>query len=196
MLNEKNAKVRFRPIAKYDLELLRKWRMHPEVTKYLYTDPILTKEDQEKWYANLQEINDIYWIISYDKIDIGYAALRDVVSNISADPGIFIADTRYRKKGIAKFVIGKIQEYAFEVMGLSKLYGPVLSENYGALMAYLKNGWIIEGCLKRHIYKNKKYYDVYMIALFREDWRLNRRTFSRLFPIICKGERQCQKKII
>lgn len=162
-------KLEFKLITKSDLELVREWRMKPEVTKYLYTDPIITSEDQEKWFANLQKTNDEYWILSHKGNAIGYAALRNV-SNISADPGVFIGETKYRGKGLGKLAIEKIQDYAFSVVGLEKLYGPVLSGNYSALMAYLRNGWRIEGVLRKHIHKNGKYYDVYMIALFVEDW--------------------------
>jgi len=169
MLNEMGSEIKFRLLCEADLEMLRKWRMKPEVTKYLYTNPILTSEDQMKWFLDLQKKDDIYWIINFRGIAIGYAALRNV-SNISADPGVFIAETEYRSKGIGKYVIGEVQEYAFTVLGLRKLYGPILSENLNALMTYLKNGWTVEGVLRDHIYKDKLY-DVYMIALFKKDWR-------------------------
>ena len=169
MLNREDTPLKFRVIEKSNLNILRKWRMLPEVTKYLYTDPILSTTDQEEWYNAIKKTNDIYWILSFSGEDIGYAALRNV-SNISADPGVFIAEKIHRGKGIAQYVIAKLQEYAFTVKGLKKLYGPILSENYGALMVYLKNGWKIEGVLRDHIYKDKLY-DVYMVALFAKDWR-------------------------
>ena len=82
---------------------------------------------------------------------------------------MFIAETEYRRKGIAKSALISIQEFAFGPLDLHKLYGPILSENYGALLFYLKNGWKIEGVLRDHIFKDR-FYDVYMVALLKEDW--------------------------
>jgi len=163
-----NKDLQFRVLMEEDLETLRKWRMKSEVTKYLYTDPILTIEDQKKWYEELQTKFDAYWILNFKGVDVGYATLRDI-KNKSADPGVFIAETEYRRKGIAKSALISIQEFAFGPLDLHKLYGPILSENYGALLFYLKNGWKIEGVLRDHIFKDR-FYDVYMVALLKEDW--------------------------
>ncbi len=36
-----------RKISENDLEMIMKWRMMPEVTKYMYTDPQLTIDGQK-----------------------------------------------------------------------------------------------------------------------------------------------------
>lgn len=39
-----------------DMEMVRQWRMMPEVTKYMYTDPIITLEQQIKWYDKVSKV--------------------------------------------------------------------------------------------------------------------------------------------
>jgi len=56
-------KLKFNKININNLEQIRFWRMLPEVTKYMYSDPVLSPEGQLKWY-NLKVLNnpnEKYW---------------------------------------------------------------------------------------------------------------------------------------
>ena len=37
------------PLIKEDIELVRSWRNLEEVSKFMYTDDYISKENQEKW---------------------------------------------------------------------------------------------------------------------------------------------------
>lgn len=159
-----------RDLKESDLEKLRLWRMSPEVTKYLFTDPVITKEAQEQWYKEMKERGeDIYWIINFNGVDIGYASLNKIdTQNLNADPGVYIGESEYRGIGLGGKILKKIEEYAFETLNLHKLYGYVLSENHPALKVYLGCGWETEGFLKDHILKHGKFYGVYILSLLRD----------------------------
>ena len=164
------SNLKFRKLEETDLETMRRWRMLPEVTKYLFTDPVLTVEDQKQWYEEMKEKGDsIYWIVNFENIDIGYATLFNINKRMG-ESGVYIGEIDYRRKGLSKIILRKIVEYAFETLNLHKLYGCVLSENYPALISYLKNGWKVEGVLRDHIFKHDRFYDVYMVTLFRAEW--------------------------
>lgn len=45
--------IEFRRIQECDLELLRQWRMQPDITKYMNTDPQITVEDQKTGITTL-----------------------------------------------------------------------------------------------------------------------------------------------
>ena len=47
--------ARCRKILEDDLEMLMHWRMRPDITYYMNSDPRLTMRDQEKWYGQIQE---------------------------------------------------------------------------------------------------------------------------------------------
>lgn len=164
--------IKLRKLKETDLENLRRWRMSPEITKHLFTDPVITVGDQEQWYREMEEGgNAVYWIISFDDTDIGYAALANIdMQNKRGEPGIYIGETEYRGQGLGRIIMRKITQYAFEYLQLNKLYGLILSENYSTLINYLKTGWKIEGVLKDHVFKHNRFYDVYMTALLKADW--------------------------
>jgi len=146
--------------------------MSPIVTKYLLNDPIITPEDQQKWYMRIKESTEsIYWMASVDGVDIGYASIDRINHvNMSADPGMYIAEQEYRGIGLGRSIILNIQKYAFEQLNLNKLYGPILSPNYPALISYLRSGWKIEGVLREHCLKYDQFHDVIMIAILKRDW--------------------------
>ena len=73
--------VTLRKITEEDLEQIMRWRMDPEITRYMNTDPKLTLEGQKKWFAKVQQDPDVsYWIIQIDGTPAGvinYTGLTD-----------------------------------------------------------------------------------------------------------------------
>ena len=64
--------VTLRDIREDDLENVMRWRMAPEITRYMNTDPVLTLEGQKKWLASIQANSDVkYWIIEIDGMPAG-----------------------------------------------------------------------------------------------------------------------------
>ena len=146
--------------------------MHPEVTRYLFTDPVITMDKQRQWYEEMKEKGDsFYWIVNFEDVDIGYASIVDIDrKNQRGDSRMYIGELEYRGRGLGKRIMKRLEKYAFDILYLHKLYCSVLSENYIALMTYLKNGWRIKGVLKDHIFKYDRFYDVYMIEILKKDW--------------------------
>lgn len=163
--------LKFRSLQESDLETLRRWRMLPHVTKYLFTDPVISPNDQKQWFKRLQhKRTSLYWILSFHDLDIGYTALTDIdLKNKTAHPRVYICEIGYRGRGYAKHTLARLQKLAFTNFPLRKLYAQILSENYPALFTYLKNGWRIEGVLRDHIFKHK-FHDLYQLALLKHDW--------------------------
>lgn len=166
------SELEFRELEKTDLELLRRWRMLPKITKYLFSDPVITAEGQRQWYKEMKERgSSLFWIFNFEDVDIGYAALSNIDEETRrGDLNIYIGEADYRGRGLSKKMLQKLEEHAFEILHFHKLCARVFSENYPALMAYLKNGWKIEGVLRDHVFKHDRFYDVYMVALLKEEW--------------------------
>ncbi len=161
--------LKFRILQEEDLETLRIWRMLPEVTKYLFTDPTITPEDQKEWFkAQEENYLSVYWMISSQDIDIGYASVFNIdLVNKHAEVGVCIADPKYRGKGLGKVVIRRFQELIFNFLDFHKLYALVLEDNTTALMSFLGCDWIQEGSLINHVLKDK-FHNVVILSLFRK----------------------------
>lgn len=155
-----------------DLDLIRKWRMQPEVTKYMYTDPIITPEQQVEWYERITNDSTVkYWIINVDKTNIGLLYITKIYSNAkSCECAYYIAEDKFRGIGIANYIEYNLYDYVFNILKLDKLWFEVLSFNIRAIRLHEKFGCIIEKNLEKHICKNNYYYDVFKMSITKSKW--------------------------
>lgn len=64
--------VTLREIREDDLENIMRWRMDPDITKFMNTNPKLTLEGQKKWLASIRENADVrYWLIEVEGTPAG-----------------------------------------------------------------------------------------------------------------------------
>lgn len=155
-----------------DLEQIMNWRMMPEVTKYMYTDPILTLEKQKEWFEFIQNDDSVkYWVIKIDGVKIGVINLRDIdYVNRRCTWGYYIGDNSFRGRGIATTLECNMYDYVFYVLGLNKFWCEVFTFNEKVISIHAKFGSVIEGTLKQHIYKNGEYYDIVSMAITKNEW--------------------------
>lgn len=123
--------IEFVDIKKADLEILRFWRMKENVTKYLLTDPIITREQQIEWFnkVSLDDTRKDY-IIVFDSVRIGYYGITNIdYDTKSCEIGFYIGDDNYRGKGYFKFIHSKAEEFIFRILGLNKVMIEVFEDN-------------------------------------------------------------------
>lgn len=164
--------LRLRKIQKIDLQKIMEWRMLPEVTRYMYTDPVLDLEKQKKWFDKIQtSLKDLYWIIEIDNIGIGLISINNIDrKNKRCSWGYYIADMSFRGRGIARELECNIYDYVFYTLKLNKLSSEVFEFNDKVIKIHEKFGSEIEGILKNHIYKNNKFYNVVFMGIMKNKW--------------------------
>lgn len=167
-------------IEEKDLELIMGWRMNPEITKYMYTDPVLTLEGQKKWLKLINEDNKSrHWLIQMDSIPIGILNITNIDHiNKRCLWGYYIGDSSFKGRGIASMLECNIYDYVFENLSLNKLSCEVFSFNEKVVAIHEKFGSKVEGKLKQHIYKNGSYFDVIVMGITRDDWLKIRGNYS------------------
>ncbi len=186
---------RLRLIRESDLDTVMRWRMLPEVTRYMYTDPQLTREGQRAWFDRIrQSERDRVWIIEAlpeHAADapapaaqaIGVLSLSDIDQvNQRCAWAYYLGETSARGMGLAKTLELNICTYVFEHLGLAKLWCEVLSFNDRVVALHEKFGSKVEGVLRQHICKNDEFHDVVRMGLLRSDWPAlrDRWTFTRI----------------
>ena len=82
---------------------------------------------------------------------------------------ISIADKNYRGKGYGTAALRKLLEFLFLEKNMRKVLLHVYSFNKRAIVCYEKLGFSQEGCLREHLYRDGKYHDVHIMALFCDD---------------------------
>lgn len=165
---------RLRNVREDDLEMVRKWRMLPEITRYMYTDPEITPDDQRRWFEHVSASpRDRVWIIELTEGDIpvGLMSLTDIDhTHRRACWAYYIADERARGKGLAKSLELNIYRYVFETLGFNRLWCEVLAFNDRVVSIHEKFGSAVEGVLRQHIRKGDEVHDVVRMAVLAENW--------------------------
>ena len=102
-----------------------------------------------------------------NSVPIGSVYLQNIdYENNNAEYGIFIGEDYARGKGYGTECAKLILTFAFEAMGLHKVYLRVLGDNIGAQKSYTKAGFTVEGYFKDHIKVENQYIDlIFMAAL-------------------------------
>lgn len=164
--------IKLRKILEEDLQLIANWRMSTEVTKYMHTDPIITKDSQFAWYKSIMNDETVrYWIIVFNKVKIGILCLNNIdIVNKRCYWGYYIGDTSFRGKGIARLLECNIYDYIFFELKLNKLCGEVLAFNEKVVKIHEKYGSKVEGILKQHVLKNGCFYDVVTMGITKDRW--------------------------
>lgn len=162
-----------RPIQENELEMIMNWRMMPEITKFMYTDPVLTLESQTKWFHSLNERNDVIpFMIEVDGIPCGILNITDIdYTNKRCSWGYYIAIKEKRSLPLAMALEWNLYDYVFDVLKLNKLEGEIFSFNKGVLRIHQMCGSEIEGVLKQHVCKNGVFYDVTVTGILKENWK-------------------------
>lgn len=155
-----------------DLNLIAQWRMKSEVTKYMYTDPVLDMNTQLKWFNNIKNDDKVrYWIIEFDGVKIGVISLTDIDNkNKRCSWAYYIGDTSFRGRGIATLLECNIYDYVFNLLKLNKLCCEVFTFNERVIEIHKKFGSEVEGILKEHICKDNNFYDIVTMAITKSKW--------------------------
>ena len=164
--------IELKKIENKDLETIRQWRINPDVSKYLYTDPQIIKEEQKQWWVNKKD--DEYfriWLITVDGIKVGIYQIEKVdYRNKNVFWGYYIADKNLRGKGVGRSVECSMYDYIFDVMGMHKACTEVFSWNRDVVALHVRNGCMMEGLFKEQVLKNGLFMDVIRLGLLHDDW--------------------------
>lgn len=164
--------VSLRRICEDDLEKIMNWRMSPEVTRYMNTDPELTLEQQKKWLEVIRNNSDsVYRLIEIEGIPAGVIYLTGL-ENVSGELGwsYYIGEQKLRSMKNALSIEMSMYDYAFKILGKSAVISDVFSLNKGVIALHLLCGCEITGEVKGAVEKNGIAYDVTYMRMTKERW--------------------------
>lgn len=124
------------------IELVRRWRNHPKISKYMEYRDEITQEMQERWYEKINNDNNYYFLIEVDGKEIGLINVRDIDYGIGVgEPGIFIWDDDYLNSPFSFQASIAFIDFCFGELGLSKLVIHVLRDNIRAIKFNIAFGY-------------------------------------------------------
>lgn len=153
-----NSLVTLRAFKEDDIVKKVEWVNNPENNTYLHYDIPINSEKTRIWFQNKNNTNRIDLVIEYGKKAVGLIGLLNIdFSNEKAEFYISMGETAYKRKGIATQACNLLLDFAFERLGLHKVYLTTDGENYIAHSLFEKVGFIREGVFLDDLIHKGKY---------------------------------------
>ncbi|RUO30007.1 UDP-4-amino-4,6-dideoxy-N-acetyl-beta-L-altrosamine N-acetyltransferase [Aliidiomarina sedimenti] len=150
-----------------DLPILRRWRNHPDIRRYMYTQHEITAHEHQAWFERMQTNPQVHLLMYVeDGTPRGYAQLT--VKAHRADWGFYVSPDA--KKGTGRKLGHTVLDYAFHELQLEKVCGEALSFNEGSIAFHKALGFTHEGTLRAHACIRSDFVDVFCFGLLKADW--------------------------
>lgn len=169
-----------RAIEEADLEMIMNWRMDPEITKWMSTDPKLTLDGQRKWLATIRNNPAVsYWVIVVDGTPAGVINLADMnIEKGECSWGYYVGDKKLRSLKLAMYLEMNLYDHVFCTLGFEKLQYPVFSMNAGVIKLHEMCGSRIVEEIQGGIVKEQTAYDVTIMCNTKDEWLAKRETVN------------------
>lgn len=126
--------IRLTRLTKDDIELVREWRNHPKIRLKMGYQKIISSKEQEKWFASINNNENIYFIIEYQSKKIGLINTKNIdYKNKCGEGGIFIWEDNLDNDFVAVLASLCFLNCSFLVFGFTKSYIQILNSNQKAI---------------------------------------------------------------
>lgn len=127
-------------------------------------------------------------IESADKaVLIGSIGLRFPRHPLQADIGYWLGEP-FWNGGYMTEAVRLICYFAFQHLNVLRAYATVFAGNAGSRRVLEKNGFSLDGTLRRHIDKGGKWLDGWFFSLLRDEWQARREDFLPRYEDIAVRE--------
>lgn len=117
-------------LTKKDIEQVRIWRNHPSIQQHMDYQEHITPHMQEAWFNNINNQYNFYFLIQYQKKNIGVIHMSDIdYKKKIAKSGIFIGDLTYQNTFIPVCASLCLCDLKFHLFQLVKTNAKVSSTN-------------------------------------------------------------------
>ncbi|MFN3264087.1 MAG: UDP-4-amino-4,6-dideoxy-N-acetyl-beta-L-altrosamine N-acetyltransferase, partial [Aquificaceae bacterium] len=153
-------------LTEEEREMVRRWRNHPEVRRWMYTDHEISVEEHKEFVENLKrDKRNFYYLVCSEGKLIGVIYLNKVdLHNRNAYFGIY-ANPEEKIHGAGLILERSAISLAFEVAGLHTLKLEVIEDNERATNFYKRMGFVEEGRLREFVFKDGRWKDVIVMGM-------------------------------
>lgn len=134
--------VELESLRSVHLEMVRLWRNQDYVRQNMQFQQELTREDQEKWFENLDQELNLYWIIRSHGYPIGLIHVKNIDEDLTeGEAGIFVGEPSYLEMPQPMLAILFMMELSFLALGIKRLRAKIKSGNHRAISFNQKLGY-------------------------------------------------------
>ena len=161
--------VYLRPMGYEDTELIVSWRNQEAIRRNFIYQELFTRESHENWIRTMVETGRVVQMMiceSESGQPVGSVYLRDIDrQHKKAEYGIFIGGEGARGKGYGTMAARLMIRYAFEEMGLHRLFLRAFADNAQAIRSYEKAGFEREAYLRDDVCIDGCYRDIVLMGI-------------------------------
>ena len=167
--------IKIRQVLPDDVPIMHKWECDDEIGRLVGIETPRTLEEMtigyNKYFEGLKP-NLHLFTIEYNGQCVGRVELGNLDhENRHAAFGIVIGDKSLQNKGIGTFAINYLLKYSFNELTLVKLYGEVYDFNVASQKFLTKQGFHLDGILRKHEYFRGSHRDMYQYSFLKEEFK-------------------------
>lgn len=122
--------ITFKPLSETNLEMVRIWRNSDDVRLFMQYQEIITPEQQQTWFQQLDKASNYYFVSYQNEVPFGVYNIKDVNFNLGfGEPGAYLKNRDYWEGDLAMRCALSIIIFAFEILKLTNLKIHVLKSN-------------------------------------------------------------------
>lgn len=169
------------------LPLMVKWRNDPLVSNMLFGRQKFTPAGQKKWFQSVKKDKcQEHFIITENNTlkPIGAVNLSKIdYENLHCDWGYYIGEPQFLMSGYAVEAEYLILNYAFDSIGMNKVYCRTLSYNKKVIGIHSKFGFKIDGVLREHYRENKSFSNVVIMSILKKEFETSAPGIDKLLAL-------------
>lgn len=153
-----------------DLSIIRNWRNHLDINKYMFSQHKINQEEHLSWFEE-SELNELRSLNVYEETGEIKGFLQLQKKSQESDVyewGFYISPKAIRGTGtkLAQLALKKV----FSELKGEKVFGEVLEFNSPSINLHKKLGFQQEGVLRQQHFLSNKYRDIYCFGLLKSEW--------------------------
>ncbi|MBI1406767.1 MAG: GNAT family N-acetyltransferase [Caulobacter sp.] len=168
--------IDLRDLEPGDEEQLYRWRLEPEVERWMSDAAVPDRGAHQRWFVDLLAGDDGRgWMITRGDAPAGLLTLTGLASHHRRGSwNWFVGDAASRGRGVGRAAQALGLDKAFLDLGLDKVWAEVMADNDGAMKLQAAAGFMREGYLREHVLKNGERRDVVLLGILARDWASRR----------------------
>jgi len=158
-----------RDIERTDLAVIRGWRNHPDINRFMFTQHEVSTSEHVSWFESsiLNKLRSLF-VYEVDGSIQGFLQLEKKSTESEVyEWGFYINPDA--KRGLGTKMARLAFDRLFVEMGAVKLFAEVLSFNEPSIRFHNKLGFKQEGVLRQQHLLKGQYHDVYCFGLLKSD---------------------------
>ncbi|KKQ55311.1 MAG: GCN5-related N-acetyltransferase [Parcubacteria group bacterium GW2011_GWA2_38_13] len=179
----KGKNVTLRPLVMSDAKNFCLWLADSEVTIFLqiHGEPSPTLSEEKRYIMSTKkDLSKRQFSIAVAGVHIGTLALSSISEkNKRAEFGIFIGDKKYWGQGCGTEAGKLLLHYAFQTLGLHRVYLSVIGYNIRAIKSYEKIGFRIEGRERQYFFREGHYHDKIIMGILKNEFTFKSKKYGK-----------------